>query len=108
MIARNSTFSEEHPIQQRWSMAEDSNGDSNETSVQFLLMDLDLALTFMDAAKVTGDEETMRRNYENARASFDNVLRLLQCLTPSAAEQLIIDNKLAILKLRLLAVGQRF
>ncbi|WP_058189874.1 hypothetical protein [Terracidiphilus gabretensis] len=108
MIARNSTFSEEHSAQQRWSMVEELNGDSNETGVQFLLMDVDLALTFMDVTNVAGDEETKQRNYANARAAFDNVSHLLERFTPSVSQKLIIDNKLAILKLRLLAVGQRF
>ncbi len=107
MIDRNPTFSGEYSVQQRCTMVEESNGDSNEASVQFLLMDLDLALTFMDVAKVTGDEETMHRNHANARAAFDNVLHQLERFTPSAPQQLIIDEKLAILKLRLIAVGQR-
>jgi hypothetical protein len=66
--------------------------------VRFLLIDLDLALTFMDVANVTGIEETMYRNHANARIAFDSVLRLLKRLKPSTAEQLRIDDKLAILK----------
>ena len=108
MTARELPFSGEHSIQQRWSMTEESNGDINESSVEFLLMDLDLALAFMDATSLAGDQETIHRNHENARAAFDNVKRLLQRLKPSAAQRSIIENKLAILKLRLLAVGQRF
>jgi hypothetical protein len=108
MTARELPFSAEHSIQQRWSMAEDSNDDINEASVEFLLMDLDLALAFMDATSVARDQETIQRNHANARAAFDNVVHLLERFTPSAAQRSIIDNKLAILKLRLLAVGQRF
>jgi hypothetical protein len=108
MTVRELPFSGEHPIQQRWSMAEDSNGDINESSIEFLLMDLDLALAFMDATSVAGDQETIHRNHANARAAFDNVVHLLERFTPTVAQRSIIDNKLAILKLRLLAVGQRF
>jgi hypothetical protein len=89
-------------------MVEELNGDANEAGVQYLLMDLDLALAFMDVANVAEDEETKQRNYANARAAFDNVSHLLERFTPGVSQKLIIDNKLAILKLRLLAVGQRF
>ncbi|MGA2250062.1 hypothetical protein [Terracidiphilus sp.] len=108
MTIPNSSVSGEYSVQQRYSMVEDLHSDINESSVEFLLMDLDLALAFMDATSLAGDQETIHRNHENARAAFDNVKRLLQRLKPSAAQRSIIENKLAILKLRLLAVGQRF
>jgi hypothetical protein len=108
MIARNLTISGEYSVQQRHSMVEDLHSDTNQASVEFLLMDLDLALAFMDATSLAGDQETMHRNHANARAAFDNVVHLLERFTPSAAQQSIIDNKLAILKLRLIAAGQRF
>ena len=82
--------------------------DVNRIGVKFLLTDLDLALTFMDIAKVSQNEETVRRNHNNARTASDTVVRLLEKLTPDAAQRQVIDAKLALLNTRLRAVGHRF
>jgi hypothetical protein len=76
--------------------------------VEFVLNDLDLALTFMDVADVSRNQETVIRNHNNARTAYDTVLRLLRNLTPDALQQHTIDTKLALLTKRLLAVGQQF
>ena len=80
----------------------------NQSGVSFLLTDLDLAMTFMDVADTSHSEETTRRNHTNARTAYDTVLRLLEKLTPNTDERQVIDAKLAILKMRLQAVGQQF
>lgn len=82
--------------------------DLNATGVELLLTDLDAALTFLDVAEVTGIEETARRNHHNARRAYDTVLHLLQNLRPTAEQQQLIDQKLAVLRARLEAVGQTF
>lgn len=76
--------------------------------VAFLLTDLDLALTFMDIAESSRVEETTRRNYANARTAHDAVKRLLGKSTPDVRQRQVIDEKLAILKTRLEAVGHQF
>jgi hypothetical protein len=86
----------------------DSSSDLNQTGVNFLLIDLDLALTFMDVARTTRSDDTARRNHNNARKAYDTVLHLLETLDPTASERQVIDAKLAILKTRLQAAGQRF
>jgi hypothetical protein len=80
----------------------------NQNGVNFVLLDLDVGMTFMDVAEASCVEETTRRNHNNARKAHDAVLRLLENLTPSLSERQAIDAKLAILRDRLQAVGQRF
>ena len=80
----------------------------NQSGVSFLLTDLDLAMTFMDVADASRVDETTRRNHTNARTAYNTVLRLLEKLTPNSDERQVIDAKLAILKMRLQAVGQQF
>ena len=82
--------------------------DLNQSGVSFLLTDLDLAMTFMDVADASRIEETTRRNHTNARTAYDTVLRLLDKLKPNPDQRQAIDAKLAILKMRLQAVGQQF
>jgi hypothetical protein len=80
----------------------------NQKGVDFVLLDLDVGMTFMDVAEASCVDETTRRNHNNARKAYDAVLRLLDNLTPSLSERQAIDAKLAILKARLQAVGQQF
>jgi hypothetical protein len=85
-----------------------SFAETNRAGVEFVLTDLDAALTFMDIAARSGIEETVQRNHKNARHAYDIVLRLLQHLTPDADQRSAIDAKIAALKARLQAVGQQF
>ena len=80
----------------------------NQCGVSFLLTDLDLAMTFMDVADASRIDERKSQNHTNARTAYNTVLRLLEKLTPNTDERRVIDVKLAILKMRLQAVGQQF
>jgi hypothetical protein len=80
----------------------------NQNGVEFLLIDLDVGIVFMDVAEASRFEETRLRNHQNARKAYDTVLRLLKKLTPNAGQHRMIDAKLALLKIRLQAVGQQF
>jgi hypothetical protein len=82
--------------------------DSNRIGVQFLFTDLDVGLTFLAVAATSGSLETTSRNWKNARKAHDAVLHLLQGLTPTEEELQSINEKLAALRLRLQAVGERF
>ena len=82
--------------------------DLNQAGVNFLLADLDLATTFLDLAQTSRNEETVRRNHNNARTAYDAVVRLSRNLTPEPAQRRTIDEKLALLKTLLQAVGQQF
>ena len=91
-----------------WSDVSETFDDLNQSGVQFLLVDLDLAMTMMDTAEATRLEDTKHRNHKNARTAYDSVLHLLEKLEPDAEQREAIDAKLARLKTRLEAVGQQF
>lgn len=82
--------------------------DVNQNGVAFLLIDVDLGLTFLDVAKASAIEETTRRNHDNARKAYDAVLHLLENLRPSVSERQVINVKLALLRTRLQALGHQF
>ena len=84
------------------------SSDLNTTSIEFLLTDLETALTFMDVARTSGDQEIKQRNHTNAHLAYDTVIRFLPKVKPTAAQQQAIDEKLSLLKARLEAVGERF
>ena len=75
---------------------------------KFLLADLDTALTFIDIANTTGNEEMRQRNSQNARCAYDTVLQLMQKVTLDDAQNEAIRKKLTLLRIRLEAVGQWF
>ena len=73
--------------------------------VKFLLVDLDAALTFMDIAEATRNEEIRQRNYQNARDACDTVFQLIQKVTLDDAQKKEIRKKLILLRTWLAAVG---
>jgi hypothetical protein len=76
--------------------------------VKFMLIDLDLAMTFMDVAEGSRLEDTKHRNLKNARKAYDAVLHHLEKLKPDAGQRRVIDAKLARLKTRLETAGEQF
>ncbi|HUB34784.1 MAG TPA: hypothetical protein VMA31_17235 [Bryobacteraceae bacterium] len=82
--------------------------DSNRIGAEFLITDLDIALTFLDVAQISANEETIRRNRAHARRAYDTVLHLLTKLEIDARQRQTIGERLSKLKARLEAVGYRF
>jgi len=82
--------------------------DSNRAGVEFLLVDLDTALIFMDVAATSEVQETVDRNHTNAHNAYNTVLHLLQNLKPDAEQRSALDGKMNLLKARLEAVGHQF
>ncbi len=78
---------------------------SNRVGLRFLLTDLGVAMTFMAVAETAQNEEAVRRNYDNARKAHDAVVHLLGKLRPNAEQRGSDWAKLALLKMRLQAVG---
>jgi hypothetical protein len=76
--------------------------------VEFLLVDLDVGMTFLDVAEASRIEETKHRNRNKARKAYDTVLHLLEQLKPDARQRQVIDAKLALLKKRLQSAGHQF
>jgi hypothetical protein len=79
---------------------------SNQGIIEFLLTDLDIALTFMDVAATTEFRDTAERNHQNARKAYDTVIAKLREVTPNAHQQTTLDEKLATLRARLKAAGR--
>ncbi len=80
----------------------------SQSEVSFLFTDLDLAMTFMDVADTSDNEETKRRNHANALKAYGTVLRLSNELMLNPDQRQAIDAKLVLLKTRLQALGQQF
>jgi hypothetical protein len=79
-----------------------------QTGVEFMLIDLDLAMTFMDVAEGSCLEDTKHRNHKNAHKAYDAVLHHLEKLKPDAGQRRVIDAMLARLKTRLETAGEQF
>jgi hypothetical protein len=84
---------------------QDASSSLNKTGVEFLIADLDLALTFLEVADGSLNLETKQRNHRNARNAYDTVVRLLPGVRPEKVQRVEIDQKLKLLKTRLVAGG---
>ena len=69
--------------------------------VAFLLIDLDLAMTFLDIADTSRSAETVCRNRQHARTAYESVSVLLPHLTLTADEWQRIQEKLSAVDIRL-------
>lgn len=87
-------------------MADSAYNQLNRTSAALLITDLELGLTFLHVAETSTNEETIRRNRQNARTVYDTTLRLLSKLTLNNEEWNSVEVKLSMLKERLAAVGE--
>lgn len=85
----------------------DARSEANQIGVNFVLTDLDVAMTFMDVADASQNEETVRRNHANAHIAYEAVVYFLGRLTPDAGQRQVIDAKLALLRTRLQAIGHQ-
>ena len=75
---------------------------------EFLLTDLDIALTFIDVAESTDNIATRQRNHANARRAYDTVVRFMQNLSLDDTQRKELAKRLAFVKSRLQKVGQQF
>jgi hypothetical protein len=82
--------------------------EANQKGVEFLLVELDTAFTFIDVAGTANNPEAAERNYQHALNAYNVVLRFLPRVSLEAAQQAAIAEKLARLKTRLKAAGLQF
>jgi hypothetical protein len=63
---------------------------------EFIIVDLEVAFTFLDVARTSGDAETSRCNQKNARTAYETILRFLprSLAAFTAAERRDMENKL--------------
>jgi hypothetical protein len=81
--------------------------DLNQTSAKFLIIELDLASTFLDVADASRLEPTTCRNHKNAWRAYDTVLAFLPKLMLNEVERQFLESRLAVLKTLLAAAGER-
>jgi len=60
---------------------------SHQVQFEFLVVDLDLAMTLLNFVRITHSTETARRNKEHSHVAYDAVTRHLEHLHPTNAER---------------------
>ncbi len=76
--------------------------------VEFILVELDLGLTFSNIALSFSKKSSERglRNKRNARMAYDSVMRFLPLLRLTKIESETIEQKCTLLRSRLLKLGE--
>lgn len=87
-------------------MGESRTSNQMQITVDTLIANLELALVYLQAARVSTDPETRRRNCEFARELYEAVLRSKTKLHLSNEEERSIEEKLRKLKVQLEAAGE--
>ncbi len=90
-----------------WATLATTQTTLNRLCVELLIADPELAMTFLDRASNSSERETKDRNCRNARTAYDTVRRLRPRFTETEAQRVAIDERLAIVKERLNAVGEQ-
>jgi hypothetical protein len=80
----------------------------NRVSVDFLKIDLEIALTFARIAGQTRENSRRKGNCRSARRAYDNVVNLIQKVDLNSGDCQALQRKLAQLKTELEALGERF
>lgn len=84
---------------------EDNLRDANEAGVNLLMTDAEIALTFLDAAKITSDAAGAARKIREARRAYDSILHLIPRFTLSEEQSETLDERLSLLRERLRRIG---
>jgi hypothetical protein len=79
--------------------------ESNKVGAEFLVVELDTALTFLDVAETTTSEESRARNRKNAELAYKTALRLMPRLMLVADQRVAVNQRLTQLKSRLEKLG---
>ena len=78
---------------------------ANRAGVEFIVTDLDLAITFLDVAAASTDSYVVRRNHDNARTAYTAVVNLLERLFLDRPQRQEIEAKLDTLRARLIQLA---
>jgi hypothetical protein len=81
---------------------------SNRVGADFLKVDLETALTFVQVALTTEDLATRERNRKSARGAYDTVLKFTKKLHLSESDVTELKRDLRRLKADLLRLGETF
>jgi hypothetical protein len=74
---------------------------ANTIGGEFLVTDVELALTMLDRASTAGDEAVAARNVQNAWRAYETVMELRARLKLEDPQREHLDARLAVLKQRL-------
>jgi hypothetical protein len=69
--------------------------------LEYLLQELDSAMTFLDIADASAVQQVAQRNQRHAREAYESALGILAAVTPSAERQKAIEDKLTVVRERL-------
>ena len=86
------------------SSARKTSAESQHVGAEFLVAEVNIALTFIKLAEETSDRDVRIRNYENARAAYHTIKRFLPTVPP-AREWRDLSEKFASLREQLAAGG---
>ncbi|HZP04368.1 MAG TPA: hypothetical protein VFB43_05660 [Terracidiphilus sp.] len=78
---------------------------SNQVGIEFLLVDLRTAFTFLDIAEITAVEETRARNLAHVRRVYATLLRFSPKIAPSPRQAAELTAGIAELRRRLEEAG---
>lgn len=81
---------------------------TNRASAEFLKIDLETALTFVDSSRLTHDVFRKKRNCQAARKAYDTVVRLISKVDLAAHDRLLVKQRLERLKTELEELGETF
>jgi len=82
--------------------------DAHQAGIDFLIVDLETALTFLNTADASQQAETAQRCRRNARKAYDTVLGFAEKLELTPSERQAVDIKLKAVKGRLESSGEEF
>jgi hypothetical protein len=83
---------------------------SRRSGAELIMVDIEVAFTFLEVGRTSKEPSTAMRNRKNARKAYDSILRLLPRTIAafSVAEQMALHRKLKELKSRLEHLGESF
>jgi hypothetical protein len=81
----------------------------NNTKIDIVLADLDLALSMVEIARTSANPEVRKRDCANGRRAYFQIRdELLPLCSPDDAQRSEIDRKLSELRRQLQALGEKF
>jgi hypothetical protein len=76
--------------------------------LQFLQAELEIAKTFISVANATARLENRARTCHQARKAYETVVRMMTRVQLSSSETAFLSGKLALLKIALQQLGEKF
>lgn len=80
----------------------------NRAGAEFLKIDMETALTFVQIARETGNDSRKRRNVRAARTAHDTALKLMPKLDLTVEDAQVLKSRLGRLRSELEALGESF